>query len=133
MPAQKDGQQRTSKRSSDSPNISANGVGSMTVDTSSIDDGGMYLLHVQSWYQAQGSNLKPTSAFCKHELSEPRRLSVTLRCNSPTQSRGCTGHNKHAQRSKPQTGTRPLGYLDKHACNSDNVFRRLSAEHPDLT
>ena len=65
-------QQRTSKRSSDSPNISANGVGSMTVDTSSIDEGGMYLLHVQTWRQAQGGNLKPNSAFCKQELSEPR-------------------------------------------------------------
>lgn len=62
VPAQKEGQQRTSKRSSDSPNISANGVGSMTVDTSSIDDGGTYLLHVQSGRQAKGSKMKPACA-----------------------------------------------------------------------
>ena len=47
----------------------------MTVDTSSIDDGGMYLLHAQSWRQAWGSNLKPTSAFCRHGLSEHVKLS----------------------------------------------------------
>jgi len=35
---------RASKRSSVSPNISAKGVGSMAVDTSSKDEGGVYLL-----------------------------------------------------------------------------------------